>query len=121
MGKYYIVPQENQAYELNAVNSNDAMASFAAAMESDMNTYFKALNEEEYKRYVEEHSDYAAHARHVTAFMRDKLIEDFGVSDEDADDISESAYDRYCEGKGETEYECIIWAYEEFCGENKNS
>ena len=54
MGKYYIVPQENQAYELNAVNSNDAMASFAAAMESDMNTYFKALNEKEYKRYVED-------------------------------------------------------------------
>ena len=48
-----------------------------------------------------------AHAEFVTNFMRMTLETDFGVSPEDSQDLAEQAYDRYCEGNGETEYECI--------------
>ena len=47
----------------------------------------------------------------VTNFMRMTLETDFGVSPEDSQDLAEQAYDRYCEGNGETEGECVDWAY----------
>lgn len=54
-----------------------------------------------------------AHAEFVTNFMRMTLETDFGVSPEDSQDLAEQAYDRYCEGNGETEYECIEAVYSE--------
>lgn len=48
-----------------------------------------------------------ANTEFVTEFMRNKLIEDFGVSDEKADELAIVAYEKYCEGNGLTEYECI--------------
>lgn len=52
-----------------------------------------------------------AHAEFVTDFMRMTLETDFGVSLEDSQELAEQAYDRYCEGNGETEYECIEAVY----------
>lgn len=55
-----------------------------------------------------------ANAEFVTEFMRNKLIEDFGVSEEKADELSNAAYDKYCKGDGLTEYECIEAVVEEW-------
>lgn len=54
-----------------------------------------------------------AHAEFVTNFMRKTLEEDFDVAPEDSQQPAEQAYDRYCEGNGETEYECIEAVYSE--------
>ena len=42
---------------------------------------------------------------------RKTLEEDFDVAPEDSQQLAEQAYDRYCEGNGETEYECIEAVY----------
>lgn len=55
-----------------------------------------------------------AHDQIVTEFMTNVLIDDFGLDIEKAKDFGELAYDRYCEGEGETEYECVEWAYDKF-------
>lgn len=55
----------------------------------------------------------SAHAEFVTNFMRKTLEEDFDVAPEDSQQLAEQAYDRYCEGNGETEYECIEAVYSE--------
>lgn len=55
----------------------------------------------------------AAHAEFVTNFMRKTLEEDFDVATEYSQKLAEQAYDRYCEGNGETEYECIEAVYSE--------
>lgn len=54
-------------------------------------------------------------AEHVTNWMESVLINDFGVNNTDARDVAESAYDIYCEGNGETEYECVEIAYNRYC------
>ena len=41
------------------------------------------------------------------------MEEDFDVAPEDSQQLAEQAYDRYCEGNGETEYECIEAVYSE--------
>lgn len=53
-----------------------------------------------------------AHREFVVNFMESELLENFDVNETESKDIAEAAYDRYCEGNGETEYECIEWAYE---------
>ena len=41
-------------------------------------------------------------------FMKRQLIENYGIKDEGlAEELAQNAYDRYCEGYGETEGECI--------------
>lgn len=57
--KYYIVPKDDIAMEINAdimncKNKDDAMAIFAINMDSDMNCYFKAVTEDEYKQLQKE-------------------------------------------------------------------
>lgn len=46
--KFYIIPKNEVAMEIHSVNADDAMSCFAFAMDSDMNTYFRAVTEEEY-------------------------------------------------------------------------
>ncbi|SCH17017.1 Uncharacterised protein [uncultured Clostridium sp.] len=57
---------------------------------------------------------YRAHKEFVASFMIDRLEVDFGVPKAYAIEYGEKAYDRYCDGDGETEYECIEWAAEEY-------
>lgn len=43
---------------------------------------------------------------------QNELMQNFGIKDEEkARDLAEDAYARYCEGNGETEYECIEWVW----------
>lgn len=53
-----------------------------------------------------------AHREFVVNFMESELLENFDMNETESRNIAEAAYDRYCEGNGETEYECIEWAYE---------
>lgn len=54
----------------------------------------------------------AANTEFVTNFMKSELMGRCEISDEElAEELAEQAYDRYCEGNGETEGECIDWAY----------
>ena len=54
-----------------------------------------------------------ANTEFVTNWMRDTLIEDFDVPEDESWDYAELAYQRYTYGDGETEYECIEKIYEE--------
>ena len=58
-----------------------------------------------------------AHAEFVTMFMKLELMKTYGLTEEAAEDVAERAFDRYCEGNGETEYECIEWAFDNRLGE----
>lgn len=55
-----------------------------------------------------------AHEEFVISFMENELISSFEIDEKAAKDVAVSAYERYCEGNGETEYECIEWAYNEY-------
>ena len=45
--KYYIIPDIEVACEISAEDKGEAMALFAANMDSDMNSYFKAVTMDE--------------------------------------------------------------------------
>lgn len=55
-----------------------------------------------------------ANTEFVTNWMRKTLEEDFDVPEEFSQDYAEWAYDRYSEGNGETEYECVEKAFDEY-------
>lgn len=58
-----------------------------------------------------------AHREKVVNFMESTLREDFELEDTDdfcVRDLAEEAYDKYCEGNGFTEYECVEAVYDEY-------
>lgn len=69
-------------------------------------------NGNKYELTEKELSD--ANTEFVTNWMRRTLEEDFDMPEEFSQDYAEWAYERYCEGNGETEYECVRLAYEEY-------
>lgn len=52
---------------------------------------------------------FSAHREFVVNFMRDTLESDFGTDEKDSEKLAEAAYEKYAEGDGKTEYECIEW------------
>ena len=118
--KYKIIPVDMQDIEIAADSAEDAICAFATVMDTDMNRYFRAVTEEEYQKIVEEKSDAAAHARFVTAFMRDELVSTFDVPEGDADALAETTYELYKQGNGRTEYQCIEEAHDEYRERNED-
>ena len=57
---------------------------------------------------------FEAHKEFVINFMMSELEETFGMSKAYTIEYAEKAYERYSEGNGETEYECIEWAEKEY-------
>ena len=57
---------------------------------------------------------YEAHKEFVINFMREELDAQYDVLAPYAIEYAEKAYERYAEGNGETEYECIEWAAKEY-------
>ena len=57
-----------------------------------------------------------AKAREVSVknFFDDELRGNFDIPRKDIEAVSDSAYDILCEGNGETEYECLEKAYDEY-------
>lgn len=41
---------------------------------------------------------------------QDTLESDFGIDEKNSEKLAEAAYEKYAEGDGKTEYECIEWA-----------
>lgn len=56
---------------------------------------------------------YQAHKEFVTKWMQEVLQDDFQIPEERAEELAQKAYDKYSEGNGETEYECVAWAAEQ--------
>ena len=113
--KYVIVPLIKDKSELiEAESAEEAIISFATTMDTDMNLYFKAVPEKEYESYMRRikgqmHDDF------VMEWMENTLMEDFDIKDKYvARELAERAYERYCGGNGETEYECIEWVYDNY-------
>lgn len=115
MSKYVIVPKIEYISEaVEASSAEDAMIEFATSMDTDMNLYFQAIEADKYNEYMAKLRS-QMHDEHVISFMQNELMKSFGIKDEEkARDLAEDAYDRYCEGNGETEYECIEWAYDNY-------
>ena len=54
---------------------------------------------------------YEAHAEFIKLFMKSELMGPYGLDEKTAEEVAERAFDRYCEGNGETQGECIEWAF----------
>lgn len=116
MKKYYIIPTDEIAMEINASDDTEAMDEFALKMDFDMNVYFKAVTEEEYAKIKRDRDFQGAHDQFIR-FANDVLHDDFDYyefDEETIDDLAEDAWDINCRGDGYTEYECIEKAIEEY-------
>jgi hypothetical protein len=51
--KFYIIPKDEIVFTTDCVDADEAMGRFAWEMDSDMNAYFRAVTEEEYKEIIE--------------------------------------------------------------------
>ena len=111
--RYVIIPREGIIHAvIGAATPGDALIDFATTMDTDMNKYFMAIPEEEYAEYCAK-QDAEAHKRFVVNWMKNTIMEDFPVYNEDiAHDIAERAYEIYSEGNGDTEYESVQKAYD---------
>lgn len=62
---------------------------------------------------------YEAYAEFIKLFMKSELANTYGLDEEKAKEVAERAFDRYCEGNGETEGECVEWAFDNQSGGNE--
>ncbi len=113
--KYRIIPKNLEDFDITieGESTEDAMANFAAAMNSDMNEYFQAVTEE---RYLEIHQNMIAkhHKQFVKNWMAGIFVDDYGIDEESAKNLATMAYDKYSSGKLDlTEYGCIEATYDE--------
>ena len=60
---------------------------------------------------------YEAHKEFVTNFMEQTLRNDFSLDLKTAKELAVLAYEKYCEGDGKTEYECIQAVYDDYMEE----
>ena len=109
--KYVIIPTVFESEAIEASSPEEALVNFATGMETDMNIYFRAVPEGHVEAVLKAEK-YEAHKDFVKEWMRSTLITDFDIDEQAAGTLSEFAYDRYCEGNGETEYEAVEWAVE---------
>lgn len=55
-----------------------------------------------------------AHCEFVIDWMTSTLISDFGTPKTKAKNLANIAFEKYCDGDGKTEYECLEWVNEKF-------
>ncbi len=116
--KYVIVPKfDYKSEEITAKDKDEALINFATTMDTDMNNYFVAIPADEYGSYIADIRQ-KMHEQTVTDFMKDELIEQFGLSEEDAGEVADEAYCLYETGEHGTEYDCIEEAYDKWEKEN---
>jgi len=112
--KYFIVPINETAAEVDADSASEALIDFATKMEGDMSMYFKAVTEDELRKITAE-KNAEAEKRNILDFMEGELEGQFDVPVEEAVDLAEAAYEIYCRGDSDTtQYECIEAAYDEW-------
>lgn len=123
--KYFIIPKDDVAMEIHSANPEDAMSCFAWAMDSDMNTYFRAVTEEEYEE-IKDKKLWEARKKTQVDFYIDELEDNFDIPEEDIPEVAERAYECYCKSgspgygwaEGLTEYEALEMAVDEWEEEN---
>lgn len=123
---YYIIPREEIAMELNANNADEAMETFAIKMDLNMNTYFRAVTEDEYAAIAKEKRWAARCASQIDFYISE--LEDNDefdeISEDDIREVAENAYEIYCNAGSypycdiATEYDALYRAYEEYQKEN---
>ena len=99
--------EEVLGYRIYRYNRETGTVTFAQKQQKGKNMKIKR-NGKEYALTTEEL--FAAHREFVVNFMRDTLESDFGIDEKDSEKLAEAAYEKYAEGDGKTEYECIEWA-----------
>ena len=55
-----------------------------------------------------------AHEEVSIGFMATELHNSFGLDKNTAREVARKAFEKYAEGTGKTEYECIEWAYNQY-------
>ena len=111
--KYYIIPVNEIAFTVDAVDAADAMESFATQMDLDMNVYFKAVTEEEYERIKFQNIGDTSEDD-LLNFYVDELEEYDRIPKHMIYQFAKRASQIYCEGNGYTEYEALEKAIEEY-------
>ena len=123
--KYYIIPTCDIATEVDAKDMYDAMDTFALTMDFDMNTYFRAVTEEEYEE-IKDKKLWEARKKTQVDFYIDELEDNFDVPEDQIPEVAERAYECYCKSgspgygwaEGLTEYEALEMAVNEWEEEN---
>ena len=120
MDNFVILPNfDFRSEPIKAESKEDAMARFAAMMDSDMNQYFIAAPASKVDNYIGAER-WRQHVIFVTDWMQSVLMDednDFELNEETAQDIAEQAFEIYCRGDGYTEYEAVIEAYNQYMEE----
>lgn len=124
MKSFIILPKfDFQSAPVTAESEEDALARFAAIMDSDMNQYFIAVPAAKVDNYIGAER-WRQHVIFVTSWMKSVLMDEdneFDIKDEEtAQDIAEQAFEIYCRGDGYTEYEAIIEAYDKYIEEQNH-
>lgn len=121
MNEFIILPKfDYRSESILAQNAEDAMAKFAAIMDSDMNQYFVAISADKANDYVDDER-YHRHVEFVTEWMKNVLMDGFLLKDETAvNDIAQNAFEIYCTGDGYTEYEALEEAYRDYIEEEES-
>ena len=79
--KYYIIPTCDIATEVDAKDMYDAMDTFALTMDFDMNTYFRAVTEEEYEE-IKDKKLWEARKKTQVDFYIDELEDNFDIPED---------------------------------------
>ncbi len=108
--KFFIIPREF-IHEIECDNAQEAMEIFATTMDLDMNIYFKAVSEEQY-RIVNLQKEMEAVKNNIVGFMSSEFESQYGLEMDEAEEAAEEAYNLYVQGNGQTQYECIQDTYE---------
>ena len=120
MDNFVILPNfDFRSEPIKAESKEDAMARFAAMMDSDMNQYFIVAPANKVDNYIGAER-WRQHVIFVTDWMKSVLMDednDFELDEKTAQDIAEQGFEIYCRGDGYTEYEAVIEAYNQYMEE----
>lgn len=117
--KYYIVPNNDIAMEIDAESAEQALEGFAWSMDSDMNTYFKAVTEKEYE-LIQKEKQLATYRKQELEFRIEDAknhVEDLyegrvKLTEEEYKDIAIEFIERYdCNRDENSLFEWIIEGY----------
>ena len=119
MNDFIILPKfDFQSAPVMAESEEDALARFAAFMDSDMSQYFIAVPAAKVNNYIGAER-WRQHVIFVTSWMKDVLMDNYDLDDATAQDIAEQGFEIYCCGDGYTEYEAVEEAYNKYVAEQE--
>lgn len=108
---YYII-QKNVITE-TADSKERAIQQAILKINADPAAYIVALTKDEYNKHLSE-DQHKCDKKAKTEVFRQKLAEEYGLTDPEViSEIANDAYDRYREGHGATEDECLEDAFNE--------